>query len=347
MEQYAGLDVSLKAVSICVSDGTGLVVWRGDVVNDPAAVVATLGRHAPDLVRAVLETGSCGIHLYRELEAAGVPIVCICARQAKGVLKCKVNKSDANDAEGLAQLARTGWYRQVYVKSIDAHVIRAHLMARRQIAKARRNFENQMRAMLRIFGLKVGTVSRGRFEERVRRLLSKVPALRVPLDQLLMSRRSLMQAEDALKDEAKHLAAADERCRILQTMPGVGPLSALAFVSAMDGPARFAKSSSVGAYLGLTPRGYQSGEVAWTGRISKTGDGLARALLYEAANSLMARVKAKAPMTAWPPLKLWALNLAERVGGKKARVALARKMAVILHRMLADGTAYRWAPKAA
>ena len=124
-------------------------------------------------------------------------------------------------------------------------------------------------------------------------------------------------------------------------MPGVGPLTALAFVSAMDGPARFAKSSSVGAYLGLSPRGYQSGEVAWTGRISKTGDALARALLYEAANSLMVRVKA------WPPLKVWAHKLAERVGGKRARVALARKIAVILHRILADGAPYRWQSKAA
>jgi transposase len=345
MEQYAGLDVSLKAVSICVSDEAGSVLWRGEVVNDAAAVVAALERHAPHLVRAVLETGSCGVHLYRGLEAASVPIVCICARQAKGVLKSKVNKTDANDAEGLAHLARTGWYREVYVKSTAAHEIRAHLLARRQLGKARRDFENQMRAMLRIFGLKVGRVSRGRFEERVRELLIKVPALQVPIDQLLLSRRSLPQAHDALEDEAKRMARADERCRVLQTMPGIGPLSSLAFVSALDGAARFAKSSSVGAYLGLTPRGYRSGEVAWSGRISKTGDGLARALLYEAANSLLVRFKAKAPKTAWPPLKLWAYELAGRVGGKKARVALARKMAVILHRMLADGTAYRWAPQ--
>jgi transposase len=161
------------------------------------------------------------------------------------VLKCKVNKNDANDAEGLSQLAR------------------------------------------------------GRFEERVRRLVERVPELHLPVDQLLMARRSSLASQDALGSVAKRMAAADERCRTLQTMPGVGPLTALAFVSAMDGPARFAKSSSVGAYLGLAPRGYQSSEVAWTGRISKTGDALARALLYEAANSLMVRVKA------WPPLKVW------------------------------------------
>ena len=154
----------MKVVSICVSDDAGLVLWRGDVANEPGVVAAALSRHAPGLVRAVLETGSCGIHLYRGLSAAGAPIVCICARHAKGVLKCKVNKSDANDAEGLAQLARTGWYREVYVKSADAHVIRAHLLARRQIAKARRDFENQIRALLRVFGLKVGAVARGRFE---------------------------------------------------------------------------------------------------------------------------------------------------------------------------------------
>lgn len=340
-EQFTGLDVSLRDVSICVSDGAGQVLWRGDVINDSAAVASALSRHAPHLVRSVLETGSCGIPLYRGLEAASVPIVCVCARHAKGVLKCKVNKSDANDAEGLAQLARTGWYREVYVKSAEAHVIRAHLLARRQIAKARRDFENQIRALLRVRGLKVGQVARGRFEERVWRLLERAPGLRLPVDQLLLARRSLLASQDALEAEAKRMAAADERCQTLQTMPGVGPLTALAFVSVMDGPARFAKSSSVGAYLGLTPRSYQSGEVAWTGRISKTGDALSRALLYEAANVLMVRVKA--PL----PLKIWALRLADRIGGKKARVALARKMAVILHRMLADGAAYRETAEAA
>lgn len=335
MEQYAGLDVSLKAVSICVSDASGFVVWRGEVANDPSVVSRSLSRHAPHLVRAVLETGSCSIYLYRGLATLGLPIVCVCARHAKGVLQCRINKNDANDAEGLAQLARTGWYREVYVKSTSAHEIRAHLLARKQVAKARRDFENQIRALLRTFGLKVGQVTRARFEERVRRLLKQVPALRLPIDQLLISRRSLMTSQDVLEVEAKRLSTADPRSKLLQTMPGVGPLTALAFVSAMDGAERFSKSSSVGAYLGLTPRGHQSGEVSWSGRISKNGDGVARAMLYEAANVLMVRFKANIP------LKVWAVQLADRIGGKKARVALARKMAVILHRMLLDNTPYR------
>jgi len=341
MKKYAGLDVSLKAVSICICDDAGHVLWQGEVINEPEIVATVLARRAPNLVCAVLETGSCGIHLYRGLEAQGVPIVCICARHAKGVLKCKINKNDANDAEGLAQLARTGWYREVYVKSSDAHVIRAHLLARKQVAKARRDFENQIRALLRTFGLKVGTVTKVQFEARIRRLLESVPALALPLDQLLLARRSLLVSQDALEAEAKRMAKADQRCEVLQTMPGVGPLTALAFVSSMDDAKRFIKSSSVGAYLGLTPRSYQSGDVAWTGRISKNGDGVARAMLYEAANSLMVRVKANLP------LKIWALNLAERIGGKKARVALARKMAVILHRMLSDGTVYQASSEAA
>lgn len=346
-EHFVGLDVSLKTVSICVVDGGGVVVWRGEVINDPAAVAASLSRRAPHLARAVLETGSCGIYLYRGLVAAAVPVVCVCARQAKGALKSWINKTDANDAEGLAQLSRTGWYREVYVKSGEAHVVRAHLLARRQIGKARRDFENQIRAMLRVFGLKVGAVAQGRFEERVWRLVDRAPELLVPIEQLLLARRSLLAALGKLNAEVKRLAKADRRCQTLQTMPGVGALTALAVVSALDGPARFAKSSSVGAYLGLTPKGYQSGEVSWTGRISKAGDAVARAMLYEAANVLMVRFKAGAPVETWPPLKVWALKLAERTGGKKARVALARKMAVILHRMLSDGTNYRWTAKAA
>jgi Transposase and inactivated derivatives len=284
---------------------------------------------------AVLETGSCSIYLYRGLKALDVPVVCVCSRHAKGVLRCRVNKNDANDAEGLAHLARTGWYREVYVKSADAHEIRAHLLARKQIAKARRDFENQIRAMLRAFDLKVGQVAKGGFERRVRHLLIQVPALQLPVDQLLASRRALLASQAELEREAKRLANADVRCELLQTMPGVGPLTALAFVAAMDGAERFSKSSSVGAYLGLTPRSHQSGDVSWTGRISKTGDGIARALLYEAANVLMVRLKADIP------LKTWALEQADRVGGKKARVALARKMAVILHRMLVDNAPFR------
>jgi transposase len=316
------------------------VVWRGEVINDAAAVAGALSRHAPGLLRAVLEAGSCGIHLYRGLQTAGVAIVCICARHAKSALSCRVNKSDANDAEGLAQLARLGWYKEVYVKSAEAHLIRGHLLARALMDKARRDMENQIRAQLRIFGLKVGAVSRGRFEERVLGLLERLPALRLPIQQLLEARHALLEAVANLNVEVRRLAEADARCRLLQTMPGVGPLTALAFVAALDGPARFAKSSSVGAYLGLTPRGYQSGAVAWRGRISKHGDELARGLLYEAANSLLVRVKCTAPKSTWPAEKLWAHELAERIGGKKARVALARRMAVIMHRMLLDNTAY-------
>ena len=317
-EVYAGLDVSLKSVSICISDEDGKVQWRGEVVNKPAEVAEVLNRHAQHLVRTVVETGSCSTHLYRGLKSYGIPVVCVCARHAKGVLRCRVNKNDANDAEGLAHLARTGWYREVYVKSTDAHEIRALLLARKQVCKARLDFENQIRAMLRVFGIKVGQVAQGRFEERIHRLLIQVPALQLPIDQLLASRRALLASQATLEREARQLANTDARCTLLQTMLGVGPLTALAFVAAMDGAERFPKSSSVGAYLGLTPRSHQSGEEAWSGRISKTGDGIARSLLYEAANVVMVRLKTNIPM------KSWALDLAERVGGKKARVALAR-----------------------
>lgn len=334
-ETCAGLDVSLKSVSVCISDSEGEIIWRGEVANEPSEVAQVLNSRAPGLIRAVVETGSCSVHLYRGLKALGVPVVCVCARQAKAALRCRINKSDANDAEGLAHLARTGWYREVYVKSTDAHEIRAHLLARKQVAKARRDFENQIRAILRTFGLKVGEVAKGRFEQRVRRLLEQAPALQLPIEQLLVSRQALLASQGILEREAKLLASGDVRCELLQTMPGVGPLTALAFVSAMDGAERFSKSSSVGAYLGLTPRSYQSGEVAWSGRISKTGDGIARALLYEAANVLMVRCKADIP------LKTWAVKMADRVGGKKARVALARKMAVILHRMLIDNMPFQ------
>ena len=341
MEQYVGLDVSLKETHFCVVDAAGKEQVRGREVTHPELLVAALARHAPSARVVVLETGGQSSWLQRELEAAGVPAVIVDARRAKAALSCRLNKTDANDAAGLAQLARTGWYREVTAKRPETRASRSLLLARQQLAKQRRDLENQVRALLRGFGLGVGAVSRSRFEARVWELARREPCLKAALEPLLAVRRSLSEALDALETRIDRQARASAVCRRLMTVPGVGPMTALAFVTAIDDPARFARSASVGPYLGLTSRRHQSGGVDWSGRISKQGDRLARHMLYEAANSLLSRVRR------WSAPKAWASRLARRIGAKKARVALARKLAVILHRIWCDGSEFRWTAKPA
>lgn len=341
MEQYVGLDVSLKETHFCVVDEAGVERARGREATRPELLAAALLRHAPFARVVVLETGGQSSWLQRELAAAGVPAVIVDARRAKAALSCRLNKTDANDAEGLAQLARTGWYREVAAKRPQTRLARSQLLARQQLAKQRRDLENQVRALLRGFGLAVGRVPRAGFEARVWELARRAPGLEAALEPLMAVRRALDEALGALEARVGRMARDCDVCRRLMTVPGVGPMTALAFITAIDDPARFARSASVGPYLGLTPRRHQSAEVAWSGRISKQGDRLARHMLYEAANSLLSRVKR------WSAPKAWAARLVKRLGGKKARVALARKLAVILHRIWCDGTEFRWSAKQA
>jgi transposase len=234
-----------------------------------------------------------------------------------------------------------GWYRRVVAKRPAARLGRSLLLARQLLAGQRRDIENQVRGLLRGFGLGVGAVSRRRFEERVWELVAREPLLEDAVGPLLQVRRSLCLHIGELEGRIGKTVKRSDVCRRLMTVPGVGPMTALAFTTAIDDPSRFADSASVGAYLGLTPRRYQSGDVDWSGRISKHGDALARHMLYEAANSLLSRTKA------WSAPKAWAARLARAKGGKKARVALARKLAVILHRIWLDGTEFRWGKKQA
>ena len=339
MEHYVGLDVSLKETHFCVLDGAGSVVFRGREATHPELLSRALARHAADARVVVLETGGQSSWLHGALADRGVAAVIVDARRARLALKCRLNKTDANDAEGLAHLARMGWYRRVMAKCRETRLSRSLLLARQQLAKQRRDLENQVRALLRGFGLAMGVVSKARFEERVWRLIEREPRLEDAIAPLLEVRRSLCLQLRELEGRIGMAVKGSAVCRRLMTVPGVGPMTALAFVTAIGDPGRFEKSASVGAYLGLTPRRHQSGEVAWSGRISKHGDALARHMLYEAANSLLCRTRA------WSAPKAWAARLTRRIGAKKARVALARKLAVILHRIWCDGSAFRWSVK--
>ena len=232
---------------------------------------------------------------------------------------------------------QTGWYREVQIKSRGSHAIRALLTSRALLVKMTRDLENQIRGLLKVEGLVIGRAKEGVFSARVEALVADRPDMEMIIHPLLSVRKGILKQLSALDRRVRSLANDTPPARILMTVPGVGPITALAFMAAIDDPTRFKRSRSVGAYLGLTPRRHASGEVDWSGRISKCGDTLVRTYLFEAAGVLLTRVQK------WCALKAWGLRVAKRSGMKKARTAVARKLAVILHHMWRDGTEFHWA----
>jgi transposase len=341
MELYVGLDVSLKETSICVVDGKGEIVSEGTVISEPAAIAAFIKAKAKNAVRIGLETGPTTTWLWHELRALGLPVICIDARHAKAALSMQINKSDRNDAVGLARIMQCGWYKEVQVKSLPCHEVRAVLNSRAQLVKIKRDLENQIRGLLKNLGLRIGKAGGNVFRHRAEELVVEHPLLQEAVRPLLGVREIVRREIAGLTRKLLAMARDNDESRRLMTVPGIGAINALAFCAAIDDPSRFRRSRSVGAYFGLTPRRHASGEVDWTGRISKCGDGLVRTYLFEAAGVLMTRVPH------WCRLKAWGLRLAKRIGFKKARVAVARKLAVILHRMWCDGTDFIWSSKEA
>jgi transposase len=322
-QQFVGLDVSQAETAVCVVDMAGAVLWQGKCPSTPEAIAATLRRRAPHAARIALETGPLSAWHWRALRAMDLPVVCIDARHAKAALAMQVNKTDTNDALGLAQIVRTGWYREVQVKSEASHRTRSLLAARAKLVEMRKEVSHQLRGLLQTFGLLVGVAGTGQaFEVRVRELAEGDAALSTAVEALLGARAALAEQVARLDTLLLAQARQDAACRRLMTAPGVGAITALAFVATIDDPGRFRRSSSIGAYLGLTPRRYQSGLTDISGHISKAGDALLRGYLYEAATTLLARVQRGSA------LRAWGVRLAERVGLKRARVAVARKLSV-------------------
>lgn len=339
MELYVGMDVSLKETSICVVNEAGGIVSEGVVISEPDVIAAHIKNRAAGAKRIGLETGPTATWLWHELRARGLPVICIDARHAKAALSMQINKSDRNDALGLARIMQTGWYKQVQVKRLSSHEVRALLSARASLVKIKCDLENQIRGLLKNLGLRIGKAGGNVFSRRVEELIMDRTLLREAIQPLLAMRERVRREIIDLHRKLLALARADDDSRRLMTVPGIGPISALAYRSAIDEPSRFRRSRSVGAYLGLTSRRHASGEIDWSGRISKCGDRMVRTYLFEAAGVLLTRVPR------WCALKAWGLRLVKRIGFKKAKVAVARKLAVILHHMWRDGTDFQWSTK--
>jgi transposase len=334
MEHYAGIDVSLESASICVVDANGRIIREAKVASEPESLIAWFGALAGNLTRIGLEAGPLSQFLYAGMREAGFSVELLETRHVRDAFKAMVVKTDRTDARGIAQLMRLGWFRSVHCKSLPAQELRAILTARKLVQSKRHDLEMSIRGILRGFGLKVGQTSPRCFEARVRALIDGHATLLAVADALLSARAVLAEQLGKLEKRLVSLARQDRRVRLLMSTPGVGVIVALTYAAGIDDPARFRSSKATGAHFGLTPRKYQSGETDVTGRISKIGDASVRTALYEAANVILTRpVKGSS-------LKSWAMRLAKRAGMRKAKVALARKLAVVLHRMLTDGTEF-------
>ena len=336
MDYCAGLDVSVNETSVCIVDDTGRIVREVKVASEPAALLAVLKNGGYHFRRIGLEAGPLSQWLFSALAEAGLPVICVETRHMRAVLKAQINKTDRNDARGIAQMMRAGLYRPVHVKTLRSQKLRMLLTHRKLLQSKAIAIENDLRGTLRNFGLKVGIVGKLKFEARIRELVKSLPDLTVLIEPLLIVRRVLREQTAILHRRLLAIVKDDEVCRRLMTIPGVGPVVALTFRATVDVPERFRNSRAVGAVLGLTPAKYQSGEINRSGAISKCGDEMMRVMLYEAAQILLMR------STKWSWLKAWAMKIARHRGMKKAIVALARRLAVIMHRIWIDGTEFRW-----
>jgi transposase len=342
MEHYAGIDVSLEYSSVCVVDGSGKIVREVKVKSEPAALIGWLGSLGFGLGRIGLEAGPLSQWLYAAMKQAGLAVELLETRHVRDAFKARPVKSDRNDARGIAQLMRLGWFRPVHCKSMAAQQVRAILTARKLVQSKLLDVENSLRGILRGFGLKVGKTTRMNFARRIKELVKGQPNLETIGEALLSVRAVLLGEFNAFEKQVRAMSRLTANARLLMSTPAVGPMVALTYASAIDDPARFRSSKRAGPLFGLTPKKHQSGETDRSGRISKIGDAAVRAALYESAHIMLTK-----PIKGCSRLKSWAMRIARRAGMNKAKVALARKLAVILHRMLVTATSFNDAAAAA
>jgi transposase len=340
MNYYAGIDVSLGSSSLCVVDANEKIFREAKVASEPAALISWFLGLGVGLERIGLEAGPLSQWLYAALREAGLAVELIETRHVRAAFVTRTVKNDRNDARGIAQLMRLGWFRPVHCKSLAAQEVRATLTSRKLVQKKLHDIEMHLRGILRNFGLKVGRTTQKGFASRIRQLVSGHATLEGIAASMLSVHEVLLREFAKFEKQVRGMARADKLVRRFMTAPGVGPIVGLTYAAAIDDPLRFSSSKKVGPHFGMTPKKYQSGETDYNGRISKAGDGSVRTALYEAAHIILTHpVKGSA-------LKSWAMRLARRAG-MKAKVALARKLAVILHRMWVDGTDFDFARGAA
>jgi len=342
MSYYAGLDVSLRTVNVCVINNKGERIAEAKLASDVPDIVAYLDDLELAIASVGLEAGTLAQYLTYGLQSAGFEVICMEARQVKAALSAMRNKTDKHDARGIAQLLRTGWYSRVHVKSMESHHIRMLLASRKAVLSKCIDLENEIRGLFKVFGIKLPPrLGHGAFDVAVRDIIEADKILSQALLPMLDARLVLYRTFRVLDNRTRHLAHDDPVCQRLMTAPGVGFVTALTFKAGVDDPHRFKRSRTVAAHFGLTPRRIQSGELDIDGHISKCGDAAVRCTLYTAANAMLTR------SSRWSSLKAWGMRLAKSRGHRRAVVAVARKLAVILHRMWIDDIQFQWGTEAA
>ncbi len=342
MTYYAGFDVSLRTVNICIIDDEGELVAETKLASDVQEIVAYLDELELDIENVGIEAGTLTQYLTYGLQSAGFDVICMEARQVKGALSAMRNKTDKHEARGIAQILRSGWYSQVHVKSIESHHIRMLLSSRRAVLSKCVDLENEVRGLFKIFGIKLPPkLGHSAFDVTVRDIIEADETLSHALLPLLEARLALYWSFRELDKRTRKMANKDAVCQRLMTVPGVGFITALTFKAGVDDPSRFKNSRTVGAHFGLTPRRSQSGEIDIDGHISRAGDPDVRSALYTAASALLTR------SSRWSSLKAWGMHIAKTRGHRRAVIAVARKLAVILHRMWIDDTQFRWGTEGA
>src|SRR6266446_6211623 len=342
MAHFVGLDVSVKETSVCVVDDVGKVIMEQKVPTEPADIIALLTSLGVSYSRIGIEAGPLSQWLVNALTAAELPVICVETRHMKALLTAQqISKTDRNDARGIAQMMRVGLFKPVHVKTLVAQEQRMlltsrKLLQRKLLQRKLLDVESDLRGTLRNFGLKVGVVSGGRYEARVRELVADFPRLAAIAEPLLSVRQVMRQQLAVLHKMLLDTVRDGPVCRRLMTAPGVGAVVALTYRATVDQPQRFVHSRAGGAHVGLTPKRYQSGEIDYDGGVSKCGDALLRTMLYEAAQVLLTHG------SKWSWLKAWGMRVAQRRGIRRAIVAVARRLAVVLHRMWVDGSEFRW-----
>lgn len=331
MSYYAGLDVSMKETVICIVNEKGESVHRGRAKTDPEKITQHLLNVKLKIEKIGIESGSLSHWLVNQLQGKGLPAKCIDARKMAAILSIRVNKTDDNDAQGIAEAMRCGLYKEVAQKSQIAVETGTLMQCRKTLVHQRVQLINSVRGFLKTYGIRLGSSGEREFPAKVRsKLLEIFEIARMGIESLLNCYEKLCEEIKKLEIKIEELAREDEDIKRLRTVPGVGLITAMTYKTEIDDPHRFKKSRDVGAYFGMTPRQYSSGESKKQGRVSKCGSSEVRTLLTEAGLVCLTRTKK------WSKVKAWGLKIMRRHGAKKAAVATGRKLAVIMHRILIE-----------
>jgi len=334
MKYYVGLDVSMNETAVCITDEGGEIIQETMVATDPGSIAKYLQSANLSLESIGLEASNLSIWLYHNLSATGYPVIVIETRHAKAAMAAQNVKTDRNDARGIAHIMRTGWFKHVHVKSDESQRIRLIINGRKTLVQQKTVLENQIRGSLKTFGLKTGKVTRHQYEPRIWELIEGDGELEMAISPLLEVRALIVRKIHLINKSLIMAARKDDMCRAWMTIPGIGPITALLYKATIDDPKRFKRPRHVGPHLGLTPRKYASGETDFNGGITKCGDQMLRYHLYNAAATMLRKPAKK------NRVKSWGLQIAKRSNPKKAKVAVARKLAIIMHRMWLDGTEF-------